>query len=342
VTSAMTLSQNVQVGLPSQVTITGSTCSTSACKSPAAVYAASGFDGSTGGWTYTAGIQSVTLPVVESANNSSYTNNGSFSYTLAAVPRNWLAMIGGNPVNPPSFLPPLFLLGGTGPDISAVGNCSIQVTGQLVLNATSNPISFTGSNTVTGTYSVYTAAPSVSGVTAGTPTATSQPQLPDPYANLPAPDTSGLPTFSTWNASNPQPGIYTNSVDINSNVPLPSGVYQFNKGFTNSGSVDGRAGVLFYVTGGVINSTGHQASLNLQPLAYPPNVAPNLTIWQVASDTNTITIQGNAATSTIGGTIYAPSAQISQGGTTSITAGSILSKTLACNGTPTYLIGASG
>jgi hypothetical protein len=62
------------------------------------------------------------------------------------------------------------------------------------------------------------------------------------------------------------------------------------------------------VAGGALDMFG--TSVTLAPLASPPSPAPNLVVWQAASDSNEINPVLSTGDALYGGTIYAPSAVV--------------------------------
>lgn len=283
----------------------------------------------TGGWILTTGINRVVLPIVEAANLAGNTNNANYVYALTAAPRNVIDSTSGT-----SFptVPTLTLLGSGSSNINCPGGAaSITINGGLGLNSTSSPVS--SHNNVQATF-VQAVASSATNVTATSGTITyNNPPFIDPYQNLAAPNTSGLTEYPSTVTTVSGPGIYDGNVSISGT--LASGVYEFKSGYTIKSTVDGTAGVLFYVIGGQIDMGGN-AQINLNPVQTPP--APNLVIWQVAGDTNPIFLNGNSL-SDINGIIYAPSALVQPVGGTTVNVGGILASSLYCNGNVTYNIG---
>lgn len=294
------------------------------------------------GWAPAAGISAVTLNIAETAG----TDN--FHYSLTAVPRIWTTA-SRNVTDVGGYLP-LLLLGPGSPALSCSGNGALNVSGEAVLNSTLNgSVSLSGSSQLT-TLQIYTADSTPSGAisVSGNPTLTppgwpiSGPAIADPYSGLTPPSTTGLNTYS--DGAYHGPGIYTAPLAISSKTTqvFATGIYILQNGITisgNAGISSAAGGVLFYVTGGSVSISGN-GGFNLGPLSSPPSPASGLVIWQVAGDTNALTLSGNGSGDAVSGTIYAPGAQVGGTGNGNLAAGSVLAKTLACNGGGTITLGA--
>lgn len=296
------------------------------------------------GWVNTAGISGVTIAAASA--NDARSNPASYEFSLTAVPRSWTPQSGGVTEGgfPPT--PPLFLLGSGG--LSCPGGGILDVNGELAVNSTANgsinvgpgaTVESTGPNSEIYSASTQSPQSAISGSGAYSPTTiTYGGQISDPYTALTPPSLSGLPTYS--GPSNQGPGIYTNTLTLSgtSTTTLASGIYVLEAGISVSGGASvssatsgSTTGVLFYVTGGAVQFTGSGA-LNLQPLsADPPSPAPNLLIWQNASDSSQMTLAGNSSTFSLQGLIYAPSAPVLAGGNGSLAASSVISSSLSCS-----------
>jgi prepilin-type N-terminal cleavage/methylation domain-containing protein len=334
--SASILSPNVQSGLTA--TITDATC-WGTCPSVTAA----------GGWTSTVGVRSVTLSVSE----ASATAAGTFKYTLEVAPRT--QSLSSNAV---SSLVPLMLLSSSAGEISCSGNGSVNVAGQITLDSTvAGAISASGNAAVSANsiYSADTTDPATAIATGGgtvSPSSASAtgPRFSDPYAFLTPPSPVGMTTYANSNYSGSaviSPGIYPNTINIsNGRLTLTSGIYILQNGINVSGNASvvvqtggPTNGVLLYLTGGSFSFSGN-GTLNLSPLDSPPSPTVNLTVWQSSSDSNTVTLSGNAAGSILSGMLYAPKAIISESGNAGFSAGAILASSMSCSGNGQFNIGA--
>ena len=285
----------------------------------------------TSAWVSAAGTAYVKLTIAAPVPKSS----ALYTYSLQAAPRT---------ANPGSSglssggTEPVLLLGTSGNDWSCGGSLTID-TGQVVMNSTNGGAS---GGTITAPGGVYTAntgnpSGSVSGTTlqpAGVPVV-SGPPIPDPYKNLTPPS---IPALSPTNGGPVggvfQPGLYTSTPSFGGDT-LASGIYYLQNGMNiGPGTTTGNH-VFIYIAGGAVSVNGN-VTVTLTPLASPPSPAPNLTIWQAASDTNTLNFdgQGNGGT-TVDGIIYAPSALVDilgSGTSSGLTTDALLAKGATCTG----------
>ena len=178
---------------------------------------------------------------------------------------------------------------------------------------------------------------------------------PDCIGNLnPAPVTSGSDTTYS-------PGRYTNDININGGGPitptvtLQPGLYCFDNGadlsITGSNITGTNVTLFFTDDGGGMDTTG-KGTVQIYPPTVPCPVppfqsdsncnpsAPNLLIYVAPGNTNPIKLGGNS-TSYYEGTVYAPSSQVSLGGTTSelSTVGvQVIAESIRVHGTVTMTI----
>jgi hypothetical protein len=236
------------------------------------------------------------------------------------------------------------LLLGTGvPTLSCNGNGSIDVNGQLALNGTlDGGGNISGTSTVTAS-SFYTANQNhpegtlvKSGLASYNPPGTpiSGSAIEDPYRSLVPPNPAGMPTYSGGNYQGP--GIYTSPLSFagNNHIDFESGIYILQQGISLSGNASISSqpgGVFIYLTGGQLEMSGN-GSIDLSPLSSPPSPAENLVIWQPSSNTNPILITGNGNQASLGGTIYAPAANLNMSGNGQLSAGAVVSASLSCSG----------
>lgn len=167
---------------------------------------------------------------------------------------------------------------------------------------------------------------------------TTGPPLPDPYANLPAPSASEPDVHIENAAFSPgggtiSPGIYViqAGMSITGNTALTVG----------APLADGTDGVFFYVTGGAVK-IGGTASINLSAISQGPwaNTYGGILVYQVASDTSNMILDGSGAATTLNGVIAAPTAQLTLNGGGSgagLTAFGLEAGTIKCNGAGTSI-----
>jgi hypothetical protein len=246
------------------------------------------------------------------------------------------------------------MLGTGSPAVSCTGHDSISVTGTAVINSTGTDVQTNGNASFSAS-STYVGNPSASGAYSGgnispsTPTQTGVTTV-DPYLGLPTPVTEpvpgtatvgstygGLSVFGDSNLQADGPGVYLNSVSVNSAMTIRSGTYVFQNGLSLSGngSLTGSGGnpvsVLFYVYRGAISMAGN-GTFTLSPLSTTTAGAAGLTIWMDQGDASGLSLGGNGAASVISGTVYAPSAQAAVGGNGTLDLGSLVVNKVSCNG----------
>ena len=226
------------------------------------------------------------------------------------------------------------------------GNGSISVTGGGLITVNSNShsaVNVSGNGNVSATTVNITGnyTDSGNGAIKGT-IDTGATAVANPLAYLTAPDPSSLTVQSntqvqiSGNTSKTlQPGVYKGGILVSGNgsVTLTAGIYYMEGGgFSSTGnaSVTG-SGVMIYnapaAAKDVINISGN-GSLNLTP---PTSGAyQGLTIFQSPTSTNRISITGNGGS--IGGTIYAPDAQVTLSGNGGLSAAQIVSSSIQATG----------
>jgi prepilin-type N-terminal cleavage/methylation domain-containing protein len=335
--STTVVAHSVQSGLTA--TVTGSSCSMFTC-APIQV---------SNGWASAVGVSGVTLAVQAPEATSLGTTTD--SYTLTGVPRVSNNVSRGDPV---AGHAPFLMLGTSSPAVSCTGHDSISVTGTAAINSAGTDIQTNGNASFSAS-SIYVGNTSGSGAFSGgnispsTPTGTGVTTV-DPYAGLPTPVTEpipgtvtagstydGLSVFGDSNLQADGPGIYLNAVSVNSAMTIRSGTYVFQNGLSlaGNGSVTGSGGtpvaVLFYIYRGGLSLNGN-GTLLLSPLPSPATPAAGLTIWMDQGDTSSLSLGGNGASTVISGTVYAPSAQAGVGGNGALNLGSLVVKSVSCNG----------
>lgn len=166
-----------------------------------------------------------------------------------------------------------------------------------------------------------------------------QTPTPDPLANLPAPSTSGLNSYSNVNISGlpktggsvpgwPTPGdangwtlpagVYDNGIHISDNdaahtYTLQSGLFYFNGGglslSANANIVSDANGVLLYFHSGGALSVTAGGAVTLNPMTAGPYA--NITIYEDRNNTSQNSITGQSTGSlNITGTVYLPAAKL--------------------------------
>jgi prepilin-type N-terminal cleavage/methylation domain-containing protein len=277
-------------------------------------------------WVTTAGINGVVLPVQAQSKS-----DAGYQYTLNGVPRLTNNISRGQ--LPPGH-PPLLILGNN--PLNCKGNGTVSVTGITAINSTKTPTvsASGGTSSVTLSGGLYTDTTTTSGVTSGNVTlgpgtsVTDNTFTNDPYAGLIPPSTS-----------DPSVKVFTSKVQITGPQQFADGIYIFEQGLseTGLGQIVGTTpnvppNVLFYVTGGSVDLEGNGAQ-TLNPLSSPPSPAPGVVIWQAASDNSDMKLAGNGQSSTINGTVYAPSALVSTVGNGQLTTNSLVSNGIGRTGT---------
>jgi prepilin-type N-terminal cleavage/methylation domain-containing protein len=278
-----------------------------------------------------------------------------YQYMLTAAPRPFGSQ-GTNATPPGASLPTLLLLG-SGQNVL---NCAGSGTGQLTVNGmaavdstATGSLNFAGGDKIAGgqVYSGNGAGGSSGPLqppSAYTATSTVPyqpgPPIPDPYASLADPSTTGLPVYHgsfTGNTTLPGPGVYMDAVSVTKSQTLASGIYIFEQGFSASGSpgstINGSAGVLFFIgvpnappgtpQPAIFSDTGNNA-VQLAPMTAGPY--SGMVIFQARTDTNALNIAGNG--STFSGAIYAAGASVNTSGNGATAAAGIVANSLTCGG----------
>jgi Flp pilus assembly protein TadG len=131
---------------------------------------------------------------------------------------------------------------------------------------------------------------------------------PDPLASLPAPSTSGLPTFpgGNYDGQTLQPGIYTSDVHFGTVGHLNPGIYILQGGISLSGGADLYGnGVMLYSLGPISLSGG--STLQLTPPT--SGTYAGVTVFQARGNTAKADLSGGSA-STLAGIYYFPDTQM--------------------------------
>lgn len=265
------------------------------------------------------GIQRVQLLVDENQSTG-------YQYQLTATPRVTPAGSSGHSVtiNPP------FLVNGQ----TNVNNCNVLTNGVMAVNdPASAAISMqpnSGSIASTGFYTTSSdPSNSISGGSATPLPAVSGAPIQSPYDSLVAPP--AVPPGATYRIvtiTTPNWDPSTDPTYLDPQGNLEPNIYVVTAGMQVSRGLSARNGVLFYVTGGNVGLNGN-GNLNLTPLApnwevtnpptSPVQPTPEVVLWIARSDTSpsnppTLTLGGNGNTTTIVGSVYAPTASVTMNG----------------------------
>jgi hypothetical protein len=224
--------------------------------------------------------------------------------------------------------------------LSLSGNASLKIPGAIVVDSTSSSaVSASGNASVNASVIDVHGKVQKSGNASFNPAPTAgAPVMPDPLGSLSEPSTSGLTSQGSVSLSGntsktiPQ-GIYSSiSVSGNASLTLGGGTYIIEGGglsVSGSASISG-TGVLIvnagskYATGpggtyGSISLSGN-GSYKLTPMT--TGTYAGIVIFQTRDNTRAMTVSGNASGMT--GTIYAPAAQLSESGNSSLNAALIV------------------
>jgi hypothetical protein len=158
----------------------------------------------------------------------------------------------------------------------------------------------------------------------------------DPLASLPAPSTSGMPSYNTQNISGRQtvvlpPGVYFKQLNISggANVTFSPGIYVLMNGINVSGgsSING-AGVMLYNSAGQMDFSG-SSQVNMSPPGHGGYAG--ITMFQARNDSYPAKLTGGWQ-STMEGTYYFPSAQVSLSGGAELGFGAFIAWTMQVSG----------
>ena len=160
----------------------------------------------------------------------------------------------------------------------------------------------------------------------------------DPYASLPAPSPTASDTYVESTLFQPSgaltPGVYI----------IEAGLKLGGNGSVTVGSAlgDGTDGVFFYVEGGSV-TLGGSSTVNVSAISNGPysSVYGGLLLYQIASDTNGMTLDGSSSATTLNGVIAAPSASVTLNGGgngSGLTAFGLEAATINCNGNNTTTV----
>ena len=249
--------------------------------------------------------------------------------------------------------------------LSLTGNGSVSVSGSIAVNSSGKPAAtLTGNGKVTATQIGGPGAPAQFKVTGNgrfSPTPVTESAVSDPLAALPeCPDTAFPPNpCSTTVQSNValtgngsatiNPGIYQSiSLTGNGKLILNPGVYVITGSLsvTGNGSISGSGVTLYFACSAYPNPCGagqSGASFSLTGNGTVNLSAPTsghfqgVSIFVDRNNTATDTLTGNG--STIGGTIYAKSANLTLTGNGNMVIGRLIVNTLTLTGNGSVAIG---
>lgn len=142
---------------------------------------------------------------------------------------------------------------------------------------------------------------------------------------IPAPDCSGLTTYSSPDYSKPlEPGIYSNG--ITKTAMLKPGLYCIDADVT-SGNVSGDGVTLYFRNGASIKLTGKETLSITAPSTEHPAAAPAVKGLLMYFDSGSFEMTGKG-TANLEGTIYAPLGDVKLGGNSDL-AGSYVTEIIA-------------
>jgi Flp pilus assembly protein TadG len=137
---------------------------------------------------------------------------------------------------------------------------------------------------------------------------TQAPPVGDPFANVPAPSTSGVCQSS--GSSTLSPGKFCAGLSLNGNVTFQPGVYVISGGDfkINAGAVVNGSGVTFYLTNGARIAFNGNATINFSPPS--SGDYKGMVFFGDRTDLGGINVFNGTAASLITGAIYFPSQQV--------------------------------
>jgi carbon monoxide dehydrogenase subunit G len=204
--------------------------------------------------------------------------------------------------------------------LSDNGGAAGSATGKIIVDSNSpSGAVITGGGSLTSPEFDLSGSPGWSTSGGGTFNGTinsNQPPTPDPLAFLAEPTTTGLTQQSNHTVKlqnqgtlSLQPGIYTGGINVTGgSLTLAPGIYYMDGGgfgFSGTGNLTA-AGVMIVNmpknNADTISITG-SGVIDISPMT--TGIYAGISIWQQRSSTNTITVSGGGAGSTMTGTFYA-------------------------------------
>lgn len=150
------------------------------------------------------------------------------------------------------------------------------------------------------------------------------PQTSDPLASLISPPTysgcAATPTGNTWGPASAGGTVcYSGNISVSNNITMNPGVYVFTGtlGLQGNGSLTG-TGVTIYLPSGATLGGGGNGNTTLNLTAPTSGPYAGILIYEDASNTNTISLNGTPVAN-LTGIIYAPSAELDLSGNTDMT-----------------------
>ncbi len=201
------------------------------------------------------------------------------------------------------------------------GNASIKAAGSVIVNSMSNSaVVLSGSALLQGSQVNVTGNIVTSGgASVSGPIATGVNPTLDPFANLAAPSSANLTSYSDGRISGDktvtlQPGDYASGISVsgNSTVTLSSGTYFIDNGISVSGgsTLVGK-NVFLYIDSGSISFSGG-SNVTLSPVSCG-TTSSGITIFQSRTNAMPASLSGNA-NGTISGVLYFPDAEVNLSG----------------------------
>jgi hypothetical protein len=213
-------------------------------------------------------------------------------------------------------------------------------TGRIIVNSSSpSGAIVTGGGSLTAPTFVLSGTPGWSTSGGGTFSGTilsGQVPTPDPLAFLPEPDTSGLTVQShnqvklqNQGSLSLQPGVYKGGINVTGgDLTLAPGIYYMDGGgFSFSGTGNLTASGVMIVNApaatssnnDVVSITGNGV-INLSPMT--TGIYAGISLWQTRTSTNTLTVSGGGAGSSLTGTFYAQHGTLKVSGGNAVGVGS--------------------
>jgi hypothetical protein len=131
----------------------------------------------------------------------------------------------------------------------------------------------------------------------------------DPYANVPAPSTSGACVNPSGNTF--QPGVYCSGLSVSGNKSMAPGVYVINGGtfkVNNNANLSG-SGVMIYLTGGASLQINGGATITLS--AATSGAYSGMLFFGDRANIGTVQTFNGTASSQLTGVLYFPTQNVS-------------------------------
>jgi hypothetical protein len=294
---------------------------------------------------------STTVSVNQPPTSGPHTGDAVYAEVIATSTVRPLLFIGGGsisaravagPLNAP--VPPAIMTLG---DMSASGSSQITVSGGDVV--VSNDVSTAGSSQIAAPGHQIVVGHAASGGGYAPPPVIGVPPPTDPYAGFPPPPTAGLVARTCCSALM-QPGIYDGGMDLGANsaaVLLP-GIYILRGGglqLGGSSSLSGTGVMLFNTTttypasGGSCGAISFGGDASWVLSAPTSGVYKGLLLYEDPACSDTISLGGSTSGTALSGTIYAPSAGVTLGGSADLVLNSgIVARTISAESSSSITI----